>query len=90
MSVRPRPHTIVAEILGVIPTARLSQLFLFLEIVLADAAEWAFPVIGEFLERCTRRNVVLRVADFGIINVTTNFTNVLFHFIHLFVIINRT
>jgi len=89
MSVRPRPHTIVVERYRGYCNSPVSQLFLFLEIVLADAAERAFPVVGEFFKRSPRRNVVLWIADFGIIDVTTDFANVLFHFIHLFVIINR-
>jgi hypothetical protein len=49
------------------------------EFVLADTAEWANPVFGEFFERSAWLNAVVGVAYCGIILVTANVTYILFH-----------
>ena len=59
-----------------------SSLFLFvfgLEIVFADAAVRAGPIVGQLFERRSGRNVVFGIALFRIIHVAADFANVLLH-----------
>ena len=57
-----------------------SFLFVFgLEIVFADAAVRAGPIVGQLFERCSGGDVVFGIALFRIIHVAADFANVLLH-----------
>ena len=48
-----------------------------LEIVLANAADGAYPVVGNVLKRCSCGNTAIGITYCGVIDVTANFANVL-------------
>lgn len=49
------------------------------ELVLANAANGACPIIGEVIESGTGSDAVVGVADFGVVNITAHFTYVFVH-----------
>ena len=49
------------------------------EIILTNAAKWAYPVIGYFLECSSWGNASIWVSVYGIIDVPANVTNILFN-----------
>ena len=59
------------------------RLFLF-EIIFANATEGAYPVGWDVFECGARGNAAIGVAVGGVIDVATNFANVLFHFCLVF------
>jgi len=49
------------------------------EVVLANAAHWAEPAVGDLLEGGPRSYSCVVVAKFRIIDITTNITDILLH-----------
>ena len=49
------------------------------EVILAHSAKRTNPIIRNILKRCSRLYAAVRVSNFGVVDVTTNVTNVLFH-----------
>lgn len=49
------------------------------EILFADAADGAAPVVGKIFESGARGYAVIGIALGGVIHVTADFANVLFH-----------
>ena len=47
------------------------------EITLADAAEGAYPVVGDVLKCCPCGNAAIGITYCGVVDVAANFTNVL-------------
>ena len=58
-------------------------LLLWLEVILADATNGAYPVVGDVLKRCSCGDAAIRITNCGVVDVTANFTNVL-HKLELF------
>ena len=59
------------------------SLFLYGEVVLAYAADGAYPVFGDVFKGSAGGDAAVGVAYFGVINVTTGVANVLFHNRHV-------
>ena len=55
------------------------NLFLFLEMFLADAAGRAGPVIGNFFKRSAGGYTCIRIACFRVINPTAHYTDISWH-----------
>ncbi len=53
-------------------------LFLFKHIF-GSAAHWADPSVGKFIKGCARRDITVRIALFGIVNITANLAFPFFH-----------
>ncbi len=47
------------------------------EIALADAADGAYPIVGDVLKRCSCGDAAIWITYCGVVDVTANFTNVL-------------
>ena len=58
-------------------------LLLGFEVVLADTADGAYPIVGDVLKRCSCGDTAIGIAYCGVVDVTANFTNVL-HKLELF------
>ena len=58
-----------------------SRLFADLELVLADAAQWAYPILRDIFKCSSRGNSAVRVSCSRIVNVSADYTNILFHFV---------
>lgn len=54
------------------------------ELILAYAAQRAYPIISESFKCGSGFNSVIRISQFGIINITANVTNIFTHSNHLF------
>lgn len=54
------------------------------ELILAYAAQRAYPIISESFKCGSGFNSVIRISQFGIINITANVTNIFTHSAHLF------
>ena len=52
-------------------------MLLGLEIVLANTADGAYPIVGNVLEGCSRGDATVGISYCGVIDVTANFANVL-------------
>ena len=63
-------------------------LLLGLEVVLADAADGAYPIVGDVLKRCSCGDAAIGITYCGVVDVTANFTNVL-HKLLNFLVINE-
>ena len=50
-----------------------------LEVVLAYATEWAYPVVGDVFEGGTWGDAAVGIACCGVIDVTADVANILFH-----------
>ena len=67
------------------PGDAFSKLFLhvlvllYLEIVLANTADGAYPIIWDVFKSCSGRDAVIWVSLGGVINIATNCANVLLH-----------
>lgn len=58
-----------------------SRLFADLELILADAAQWAYPILRDIFKCSSRGNSAVRVSCSRIVNVSADYTNILFHFV---------
>ncbi len=47
--------------------------------IFGSAAHRADPRVGKFVKGCARRNIAVRVAIFGVVNITANLTFPFFH-----------
>ena len=56
-----------------------SRLFADLELILADAAQWAYPILRDIFKCSSRGNSAVRVSCSRIVNVSADYTNILFH-----------
>ena len=61
-------------------------MLLGLEIILADAADGAYPIVGDVLERCSWGNATIGISYCGVVDVAANFANVLHNFLKVLVI----
>ena len=52
-------------------------LLLGLKVALADAADGAYPVVGDVLKRCSSGDTAIGISYCGVVDVTANFANVL-------------
>jgi len=55
----------------------LGACLLGLKVALADATDGAYPVVGDVFKRCSCGDATIGITYCGVINVTTNFANVL-------------
>ncbi len=51
----------------------------FFKHILGSAAHWADPSVGEFTKGCARRDIPVRIALLGIVNITANLAFPFFH-----------
>ena len=49
------------------------------EVVLANTAEGAYPVVWNILESCSRLDAAVRIAYFRVIDITAYITYILLH-----------
>ena len=47
------------------------------EIALANAADGAYPIVGDVLKRCSCGDAAIGISYCGVVDVTANLTNVL-------------